>query len=116
MRALIFLTVILLSACVRLPSFYDDNESLLSIQVRHQIEKLNCATPNVQPVKDSVDMLSLYSESKGSSDVGKLIELMKDTTNSLYEKEQISEPYCTLKKKVLQKQSSDIASAIMRRY
>jgi hypothetical protein len=116
MRALILSTVIFLSACSGLPSFYDDNESLLSVQVRHQVEKLNCAAPDVQPVKDSVDMLSLYSESKRSSDIGELIVLMKETTNGLYEKEQISEPYCKLKKKVLQKQSSDIASAIMRRY
>jgi hypothetical protein len=116
MRALILSTVIFLSACSGLPSFYDDNESLLSVQVRHQVEKLNCAAPDVQPVKDSVDMLSLYSESKRSSDIGELIVLMKETTNGLYQKEQISEPYCNLKKKVLQKQSSDIASAIMRRY
>lgn len=116
MRALILSTAIFLSACSGLPSFYDDNESLLSVQVRHQVEKLNCAAPDIQPVKDSVDMLSLYSESKRSSDIGELIALMKETTNGLYEKEQISEPYCKLKKKVLQKQSSDIASAIMRRY
>jgi hypothetical protein len=116
MRALILSTVIFLSACSGLPSFYDDNESLLSVQVRHQVEKLNCGAPDVQPLKDSVDMLSLYSESKRSSDIGELIVLMKETTNGLYQKEQISEPYCNLKKKVLQKQSSDIASAIMRRY
>jgi hypothetical protein len=116
MRALILSTVIFLSACSGLPSFYDDNESLLSVQVRHQVEKLNCDAPDVQPLKDSVDMLSLYSESKRSSDIGELIVLMKETTNGLYQKEQISEPYCNLKKKVLQKQSSDIASAIMRRY
>jgi hypothetical protein len=116
MKALILSTIIFLSACTGLPSFYDDNESLLSVQVRHQVDKLNCSTPNVQPVKDSVDMLFLYSESKRSSDIGELIVLMKETTNGLYEKKQISEPYCNLKKKVLQKQSSDIASAIMRRY
>lgn len=116
MRALIISTVIFLSACSGLPSFYDDNESLLSVQVRHQVEKLNCRVPDIQPIKDSVDMLSLYSESKRSSDIEKLIALMKETTNSLYQKQQISEPYCSLKKKVLQKQSSNIASAIMRRY
>lgn len=116
MRALILSTVIFLSACSGLPSFYDHNESLLSVQVRHQVEKLNCAAPDVQPVKESVDMLSLYSESKKSSDILELIVLMTETTNGLYEKEQISEPYCNLKKKILQKQSSDIASAIMRRY
>lgn len=116
MKQLILFSIIFLSACTGLPSFYDDNESLLSVEVRHEVEKLNCTAPNVQPLKDSVDILALYSESKKSLDVGTFIGLMKETTNGLYEKEQISETYCNLKKKVLQKQSSDIASAIMRRY
>lgn len=119
MRGLIFSTILFISACSGLPSFYDDNESLLAVQVRYSVNRLDCsqsAKEGAAEIKNSVDMLSLYSESKKSKDIGMLIGLMKETTDDIAKKDSISAPYCNIKKKILEKQSSDIANAIMRRY
>lgn len=116
MRALIISTILFISACSGIPSFYDDNESLLAVEVRYSVSRLDCSNPNTSNVKNSIDKLALYSESKKSSDIGKLVVLMKETSDGLHNKESISPVYCNLKKKLLEQQSSDIANAIMRRY
>lgn len=119
MRLALVLTALLISACGSIPSFYDDNESLLAVKVRHQVSQLDCSAPEkaqIVKLKKQVDMLALYSESKKSNDIGELITLMQKTTEGLHAKESISTPYCNLKKKALESQSKNIASAIMRRF
>jgi hypothetical protein len=114
MRAWV-LSLLLLAGCSGIPSFYDDNESLAAVEVRFAISKLDCSDPyiQVQNIKDNVDFLALYSESKRSTDLEEMILLMKDTVDTLYEKENISPVYCELKKKILVEQSADIANAVM---
>ena len=114
---IILLVALLLSGSGNIPSFYDDNESLLAVNVRYEVSQLNCEKQiRIKKLKKSVDVLALYSESKGSQDVYKLVLLMKETSDGLYIREAPSVSYCNLKKKALQKQSDDIARAIMRRY
>lgn len=65
MKALAFALVFLVSGCsATLPSFYDDNESLLAVEVRYQLDKLTCGKTDTQLVKDSIHKLFLYTESK----------------------------------------------------
>lgn len=117
MRALILSSILFLAACsATLPSFYDDNESLLAVEVRAEVAKLDCTKPDPTQIKHSVDKLNLYSESKRSKDVGQLISMMKQTSDGLYKKSDISQSFCNIKKTLLEKQSADIANAIMRRY
>jgi hypothetical protein len=119
MRLALVLTALLISACGSIPSFYDDNESLLAVKVRHQVSQLDCSAPDkaqILELKKQVDILALYSDSKKSNDIGELIALMQETSNGLYNKESFSTPYCNLKKKALELQSKDIASAIMKRF
>lgn len=120
MKALLIgATALALSGCMTMPSFYDDNESLLAVDVRMAATNLDCngeVRPQVVAVDKTIQRLSLYSESKGSDDVGEMISLMRKTTEGMLKKETISAAYCGLKKKVLITQSDDIATAIMGRY
>ena len=110
----ILIMVLLVSGCSYLPSFYDDNESLLAINVRYEVDRLDCNAPRVVRIKGSVDRLYFYTESKKSKDIFKLVQLMKKTTDPM--PKLMSTSFCTIKKKILEKQSKDIANAIMRRY
>lgn len=117
MKLLILPIAILVSSCSLLDtSFYDDNESMLAVEVRHEVQNLTCDPVYSLGVAQSVDKLYLYTESKKSKDVHKLVTLMKETSDGLHEKENSSKAYCNIKKQLLEKQSKDIANAIMRRY
>lgn len=114
MRALVLSTVIFLSACSGLPSFYDDNESMLAIEVRHEVYMLDCSMPYIHGIKTSVDKLYLYTESKGSKDIHELVGKMRESAAGL--KEDMSPTFCSLKKKALESQSKSITAGIMRRF
>lgn len=112
---------LILSACVTLPSFYDDNESRISVDVRLAVEQLDCTeptAPQVKRIKDAVDWFVLYNDSKGSSDIVALTRPMQETADSFYTRSLsgATEGYCNIKKKVLQQQSKTIASTVMGRY
>ena len=109
------LLILLLPGCSLLDtSFYDDNESMLAVEVRYEVSKLECEAPTTYRVKGSIDKLYLYTESKKSRDVHKLVTLMKETSDPL--KDTMSSTYCNLKKTVLEDQSANIAKAMMGRY
>jgi|TARA_R110000744_G_scaffold257174_1_gene372602 hypothetical protein len=110
----LLIAVLLLSGCGMLPSFYDDNESMLAVNVRYEVDRLDCDSPRVLRIKGSVDKLYFFTQSKGSNDVLKLVQLMKKTTDPM--PEVMSTYFCNIKKSILEKQSRDIADAIMRRY
>lgn len=114
MKALVLtLSVVLASCSVMDTSFYDDNESMLAVNVRFAVNKLDCGNPGtVFYLNDTIEKLSLYSESKKSKDVYPLVGKMKETAKGI----EGSSAVCNLKKKILVKQSSDIANAIMRRF
>ena len=115
MRYLILLTALLFSGCSSLldTSFYDSNESLLAVEVRYAVENLNCKR-TTDKVRYAAVKLRLYSESKGSKDVYSLVEKLEKTAEGITMN--MSPTVCNIKKKILAKQSKDIAYAIMRRY
>jgi len=121
MRALILSSLmILMSGCaMTIPSFYDDNESLLAVDVRHAVKVLDCENDtklHIKNIDHTITRFSLYSESKGSDDMQEMIQLIKKTNDGLMAKEKLSPAFCKIKKKVLIKQSDDIATAVMGRY
>lgn len=123
MRMLAVLAVcsMFVAGCSGVPSisFQDSNESILAVEVRLEVSRLDCKNPGTQlsTIKRSVDFLQLYSESKGSKDLQAMVLEMQDTTNGLYAKgDNLSPVFCDLKKKVLTTQSKDIADAVMRRF
>jgi hypothetical protein len=111
---------VLLSGCsMTMPSFYDDNESMLAVDIRLAVANLDCnkeAKAQVIPIYQAVNRLSLYSDSKGSDDIGEMVTLLSKTTRGILEKQNVSPAFCNIKKKVLLKQSEDVATAIMGRY
>ena len=112
------LAVGLVASCSILDtSFYDDNESLLGVEVRHEVSMLDCSIPYVDGIKTSVDKLHLYTESKKSKDIHKMVVTMKETSDLMaIKQDSMSTSYCNIKKTILEKQSKAITTAIMGRY
>lgn len=131
MKKLILTAIIAvsLSGCASIktliPSFWDDNQSASIINVRQKIENISCE-PNTQyadstKILAEVEWFELYSQSKGfrQQDVIKIIKPMKETLDDWQKRSKEKEGskiYCEGKKKVLQKQSSRAAEAILGRF
>jgi len=119
MRISLLLAPLLLSGCITIPSFYDDNESKVAIDLRHSVEKLDCAMPQkpqVAEIKSSLTWMTLYVDSKGSDDIAEMISPMKETVNDFYNRGEGSVGYCKIKKKVMSAQSKLIADAVLGRF
>ena len=124
------LSFTLLSGCAGLtgliPSFWDDNQSARIINIRLDIERVDCKTaqlPQVIKIRDDLAWFKLYSESKGSrqADVILLTKPMTETVEDWYKRvstegHKDNAIYCDLKKRVLQEQSARAAKAILGRF
>ena len=118
MKILVFSILLLISGCSMIPSFWDDNESWSVAKIRHSVDTLNCSgnyMPQVNVLVSDIRFLQLYSESKGSNDLGEMVSPMMDTAMGL-QKMTVNETFCKLKKKQLVKQSAIIADATMERF
>ena len=119
MRISLLLAPLLLSGCITIPSFYDDNESKVAIDLRHSVEKLDCAKqqqPQVAEIRSKLTWMELYVESKGSDDIADMIAPMKDTVNDFYNRGEGTEGYCKIKKRIMSTQSKIIADAVLGRF
>tara|TARA_R110000782_G_scaffold222009_2_gene309104 strand:- start:514 stop:891 length:378 start_codon:yes stop_codon:yes gene_type:complete len=125
MYKFLLLSAILLSGCSAIPSFYDDNESKATIDVQYHVNQISCEEDylgdldylgDIIRIKQRVDWLKLYALGKGSKDVHSMVELMSETVDGFYKKGIVSKGYCSIKKKLLIKQSGDITAAIMGRF
>lgn len=120
--ATVILATMMLASCgIPSISFYDDNESLLAVQVRGAAESLDCSVkqePQVRGIQNRVDLLLYFSEAKHSDDVQEMVLPMKDTVDKFYErvKKNDSIAFCEIKKKLIVQQSKTIADAVMRRF
>lgn len=106
------------------PSFWDDNQSKVIIDVRQKVEQIDCKAdqlPQVTKVRKKIRWFELYSESKGirQHDVLAIVEPMAETVDAWidHEKEKPNnEIFCTLKKEILIDQASIAATAILGRF
>jgi hypothetical protein len=124
----LLLVVLSLTGCATVkgwvPSFWDDNQSYAIVDVRLQVEKLDCSKPHlpqVQPIADKLRWFELYSESKGwqQADVLRLTAPLKESTQDFVrrsEDKQGSQAYCEIKKKLLAKQAATAAEAVLGRF
>jgi hypothetical protein len=122
----VVLFLVLLQGCsTMLPSFWDDNQSKKIIDVRQSVAHLDCKQshlPQVKQIHNQLEWFQLYSESKGflQNDVLAVIKPMQETVEEFYKrsagKNQGSVPYCEMKKKILIKQSSIAAQAVLSRF
>ena len=119
-----------LSGCAGLtgliPSFWDDNQSHRIVNVRLDIERLDCKAqqkPRVAKIRDDLEWFRLYSDSKGGrqADVLALTKPMSETVEDWYKRvstegHKDNPIYCDLKKRVLQEQSARAAKAVLGRF
>ncbi len=118
-----------LSGCSTLktivPSFWDDNQSARIIDVRFQIERMDCQSDTVKQqvskLRDDLLWFELYSESKGSrqQDVIKVVHPIRETVEDMwkrYRDGQASQGYCQIKQRILRSQSQTAALAVLGRY
>lgn len=94
MRTIFVALVLMLSGCASLqswiPSFWDDNQSSKIVDVRLDIERVDCASPleGIVRVRDDLAWFALYSESKGAlnRDMIVLITPMQATVEEWYKR------------------------------
>jgi hypothetical protein len=111
-------SILLLTGCSMIPSFWDDNEAYSVAKIRHSVDAMNCGGDYMSQAKliqSDIRFLELYSSSKGSTDLLEMVTKMKNTVDGLVEKEE-NKVFCNLKKTQLIKQSELIADAAMRRF
>jgi hypothetical protein len=126
MRKLIIVVALVLSGCAHVqswvPSFWDDNQSARIVDVRLNIERVDCvnALPGVARVRDDLAWFALYSESKGvlQKDVIRLITPMQATVEDWHARtvQGSSTTYCELKKSVMRQQAQRAAAAVLGRW
>lgn len=123
------LTLITLSGCTSIakivPSFWDDNQSSRIIDVRFNIERLDCKSEGIKSqvsqLRDNLLWFELYSESKGSrqQDVIRVVHPIRETVEDMhkrYSKNEASTTYCEIKVRILRAQSQRAAEAVLGRY
>lgn len=109
-----------------IPSFWDDNQSAMIIEVRLHVEQIDCSKPQaaqVARVGEDLARFTLYSESKGwrQGDVLKLTSPMTETVND-WSKRVSAEGYkenpvyCGLKKQLLTAQAKRAAEVVLGRF
>lgn len=127
MKKILALTLtVTLTGCAaitdKIPSFWDDNQSAAIVSVRQAVDTLDCQQPHalqVKVIKDQLRWFELYSESKGTKDVARLVKPMQETVNDFYKRsveKEGSEAYCNSKKKVMEVQGKTIAEAVLGRF
>jgi hypothetical protein len=102
-------------------SFYDDNESMLAVNMWASVDRINCenastSRPQFFIVKENLTTFQLYTIAKGSSDITEILDLVQQTVDPTLMKDEISTAYCKAKKRSLETQSRDIAQSVMRRF
>ena len=105
-----------------IPSFWDDNQAARIIDVRQSINDLDCAAahaPQVKTIQHHLKWFELYSQSKRTPDVARLIQPMQATVDDFYRRS-VENPgssaYCELKKRVMITQGETVARAVLGRF
>ena len=99
-----------------LPSHWDPNESAVITDARYSSVKADCANPKIADdlvkIQEKLDWLVLYTESKGSKDINKMLAPVKETLDPLVQRAQqggMSPAYCQLKMKIVRAELDAVA-------
>ena len=107
------------------PSFWDDNQSARIIDVRFNIERMDCHSESIKQqvstLRDNLLWFELYSESKGvrQQDVIRVVHPIRETVEDMhkrYAKGEASATYCEIKVRILKSQSQKAAEAVLGRF
>jgi hypothetical protein len=107
------------------PSFWDDNQSAKVVDIRLNIQTLDCAEPirpQVTVIERDIQWFKLYSQSKGTrqQDVIKIMAPLEETVNDLAARakdgQAVNPTYCQIKKRIMTEQAARAATAILGRF
>jgi hypothetical protein len=127
-RLIVLLAVVTLTACSTvqswIPSFNDPNQSARIIDVRSDVERIDCSQPQLAQalqIQRDLQWFHLYSESSGfrHNDVLRLIAPMEEAVKDWVDrssKEQPSKIYCEIKRNILREQAKTAARAVIGRF
>lgn len=127
-RLIVLLAVLTLTACSTvqswIPSFNDPNQSARIIDVRSDVERIDCSQPQLAQalqIQRDLQWFHLYSESSGfrHNDVLRLIAPMEEAVKDWVDraaKEQPSKIYCEIKRNILREQAKSAARAVIGRF
>ena len=127
-RLIVLLAVVTLTACSTvqswIPSFNDPNQSARIIDVRSDVERIDCSQPQLAQalqIQRDLQWFHLYSESSGfrHNDVLRLIAPMEEAVKVWVDrssKEQPSKIYCEIKRNILREQAKTAARAVIGRF
>jgi hypothetical protein len=118
---------VLLTGCASisnlLPSKWDPNEVAAVTDLRFEVRKVNCdspeaALPTLQKLVDKKDWLWMYSESRKNKDVLQLIRPFNETLDDIHNRAKngkMSKAFCNGKLVILTTQSDAISRALQSR-
>jgi hypothetical protein len=119
MKTAILAIIITLSGCSAIPSFWDDNQSKVAIDIVADARQINCDIdykPQVKQLHSNLEWFISYSKAKGTDDVLEIAEVINSTVKPFAEKEELSPAFCNIKKKIIIKQTEAMGRAVLRRY
>ena len=106
----------------KIPSRWDDNQSKVVIDLRQETLHFDCTgdlSAQLNHLSKKVEWFHLYSESKSTNDVDKLMTQMNTTLSEFIDRSKqgpVSPIYCDLKKKIMINQIDIIAKTVHRRF
>lgn len=113
--ALLSLTLLLTACTATVPSFYDENESLLVTDAVWDVRRMDCSSELAfkvsTPKLNSLDKFKLYLELKGSEDLLPAVTKVNKLSRFDYK----SKTYCELKKRILVEATNTMASMVFNR-
>lgn len=111
-----------LSGCAAIkdliPEHWDPNEAVAITDARYAAIHADCKSPDVakdiETIQQRLDWLVLYTESRGSNDIHRMLGPAKETLDPLVErarKKDLKPLFCDLKMKIVREQLETISRA-----
>ena len=104
----------------KIPSRWDANQAKVITDLRQQALTFDCSKDQIAQLKviqSSLQWFHLYSESKNTKDVDKLLDTVRGTANEFSKRPQpVSAIYCDIKRKLMIVQVDIAAKAIQGRF
>lgn len=128
MKHLVILSaIVLLQGCSTvqsvkdwIPSRWDGNQSKVVTDLRQQTHNFDCKqdqTAQLKAITTNLQWFQLYSESKDTKDVNKLLDTMRSTVKEFSDRPQpVSAIYCDIKKKLMIQQADIAAKTVQGRF
>ncbi len=103
-----------------IPSRWDVNQAKVITDLRQQTQNFDCKADHrsqLNSISNNLQWFHLYSESKDTKDVDKLLDIMRATVKEFYERPQpVSPLYCEVKRKLMMQQADIAAKTIQGRF